>query len=352
MKCIVSHTSACAWLVHHATPRTTGDRASRAGITGACVPPASYREKLRFMLDLHDGPVDFLVERPGDLRRNADAVAHLCTCDLPAGSFIQVPSGSNDVELYVTSPELTYVQLAYGASMQMAAYVGMALCSDYRLDPFSVGGVLQRPSSDARVTTVARLRNYVERAARVCGRKRAAAALDLVWERSRSPKESGLALFYGMPVRFGGMSLGDVTMNPRVRVFGGVDMLGHARYEERYPDILISRSLIDGGLLAVAFDYDADSVHAGSEKALEDRRRTNSIATVDNLLHFSVSTTDLDDITYLRLLGDRARRALKLRSRPPLQVARTSAEGRQVLAEYRERQERVWQEVVVSRMPF
>lgn len=304
------------------------------------------------MLDVHDGPVDFLVERPCDLRHAADAVGHLCTCGLPAGSLIQIPSGSEEVELYVTSPELTYIQLAYGSSMAMAAYAGMALSADYRLDPYSTGGVLQRPGPNDRVTTVARLRRYVERAGRVHGRKRAAAALDFVWEHSRSPKESGLALLYGMPVRFGGMSLGSVSMNPRVRVFGGVDALGHARYEERYPDIVITRSLREGGVLAVAFDYDADSVHAGAEKVLEDRRRANSIATVGNLLHFSVSTTDLDDIVYLRLLGDRARRVLKLRRRPPLKVARESAEGQGILAEYRKRQEQIWQEVVVSRLPF
>ena len=352
MKCIVSHITACIWYAHNRSPRDVGDRASRVTVVGARIPPARYIEKLRFMLGISDGKLDFLVADPNELRHGSNVIGHLCTCELPPGSLIRIPSGFDDVKLYVTSPELTFVHMSHASTMHASIYAGMALCSDYRLDPYDRAGVLERPQSDGPITSVHRISQYLERAVGIPGRKRAKLALSHVYEHSRSPKESALALFYGLPVRLGGMALGDITMNPLVRVYGGKDMFGSARYEERYPDILIERALPDNERLAVAMDYDSDAAHAGAEKTLEDKRRANSIATVDRLVHYSISTTDLDDYSYLLLLGDRARKCLKLPVRPRLHVSRRCEEGRLLIAQYQERQKKLWKELILAPWAF
>lgn len=352
MKCILSHTSACIWYARHESPRTTGERAARVSAKGASMPGLDRIAKLKWMLGLEDVQLDFLVDDRRKLRSNNQARAHLCTMDLPAGSLIQIPSGSDDIALYITSPELTFCLMSFRADVLASVYAGMSLCSDYRLDIWGVGGVVSRIGNGGPITTVSRIERYLSRASGITGVIPARKSLKYVREHARSPKESSLAMFYGLPAVYGGMALGDVVLNPVVNVYAGKDRAGDIRYERRYPDILISRLSAEGSRLAVAFDYDSDAAHGGREKALEDKRRANSIATLVRLVHFSVSTDDLGDLAYLRLLGDRARRVLKGRVQPVVRGARDSADARRRIQSFLERQRDLWSRFVDGGVPY
>lgn len=346
MKCILSHTAACIWYLRHVAPRSVGERASRATITGAGAPDAKLADYLRWYLDLRDVSLDLLVDTQAAQRRSRAVRTHVCRRALPSGSLIAIPSGTDEVELYITCPELTYLQMARGTSLVQEVYVGMALCSEYRLDSVAAGGVVVRAGDDRPPTSPTRIRAYVERTAGVPGRRRAGKALSYVRERSRSPKESWLALFYGLPAYYGGMNLGAVTLNPLIEVYRGRDRYGERISEMRSPDILITRTDADGVRHDVAFDYDADSTHAGDRKRLLDRRRANSIATVGQLTHFSIATEDLGDLAYLIRLGDQACKVLGGRVAPAVHGARNSADARLRIAEFERRQRELWDEFV------
>lgn len=352
MKCILSHTAACIWYTHNSKPRESGDRASRVSVAGACLPPSGYLDKLAWMLSLQGTTLDFLVDDRSKLRNTKRVRSHLCTHELPAGSLIQIPSGYDDVSLYITSPELTFSLVSFRSSVQTAVYTGMALCSDYRLDDDGIGGVTLRPEQAGALTSVRRIRQYLERSSSIPGKVRALAALKHVHAHARSPKESALAMFYGLPALYGGMALGDVVLNPLINVYAGKDELGGTRVETRYPDILITRRQKDGSDLGVAFDYDSVAAHSGAQKVLADKRRANSIATVSRLTHYSISTDDLGDFKYLLLLGERARRFLKGRKQPCLRVSSNSEMGRAAQENYRKLQRALWEEFVIKKMLY
>lgn len=198
---------------------------------------------------------------------------------------------------------------------------------------------------------MASIGRFLDRAQGMKGVRPARRALRYVVEHAWSPKESGLAMFYGLPCHYGGMHIGTVALNPCVEVYAGRDMFGEAKTETRYPDIVIS-AVHKGIRYDVAFDYDADSTHEGGDKAVKDRRRANAIATVRNLVHFTLVASDISDFNYLVLMGERARRVLKQRRKPSLNVPRDSVEGRRALSEYRERQLELFNSFVMGMRDF
>lgn len=337
MKYILSHKAAVIWYMRHEFPRVRGERISRASVAGASAPDAPSVERLQWFLSLEGVKLDFLVDDSSKRRHLKNMSTHVCTKGLPEGSLVSIPSCWDEIPLYVVSPELAFLQVACGSTLQTAVYTGMALCSDYRIDALADGGVVRRAPSDRRPASVSSIGRFLDRAKGMKGVRPARKALRYVVEHALSPKESGLAMFYGLPCHYGGMHIGTITLNPSVEVYAGRDMFGEVKTETRYPDIMISafnkRTRYD-----VAFDYDADSTHAGDNKAVKDRRRANAIATVRNLVHFSLVTPDIFDFNYLVLMGERARKVLKQRRKPYLGVPRDSADGRKALGEYRERQ--------------
>ena len=351
MKYILSHTAAVIWYMRHEFPRIRGERTSRASVVGASAPDASSVARLQWFLRLEGVKLDFLVDDSSKRRHLKNLNTHVCTESLPEGSLVSIPSCWDEIPLYVVSPELAYLQVACGSTLQTAVYTGMALCSDYRIDVLANGGVVRRVSSDRRPASVASIGRFLDRAQGMKGVRPARRALRYVVEHAWSPKESGLAMFYGLPCHYGGMHIGTVTLNPCVEVYAGRDMFGEAKTETRYPDIVISAAH-KGIRYDVAFDYDADSTHEGGDKAVKDRRRANAIATVRNLVHFTLVTSDISDFNYLVLMGERARRVLKQRRKPSLNVPRDSVEGRRVLSEYRERQLELFNSFVMGVRDF
>ena len=343
MKCILSHTAACIWYLSNAAPDELRGRSSRASLAGAGVPHAAEIKRLQWFLGLEDVPLDLLVSDPG-LRRTTDSVhVHVCRQEPPEGSLVPIPSGLDTIDLYIVRPELAFLLIARSSNMQLAIYTGMALCSDYRLDPVVPGGVVTRGESDHAPTSVEKIRAYLVRAKGCYGYRTALQALGHVTEHARSPKESGIAMFYGLPAHYGGMHLGEVALNPCIRVYRGESGgFGEESFEVRYPDVLISARGRDGIRRSVSFDYDADSTHKGDLKQIMDRRRANSIATVQDLTHYTIATFELGDIEYLIRLGDQARRVLKRRKVPILHEKPGSVEAHRRLEAFKRAQQELW----------
>lgn len=322
MKCILSHTAAYLWLMRHPNPRPAGFRASRASLAGAAMPDHATAKKLQWFLDLEDVPLDFLVATPRAMRRAENIAPHLCTRPLPVGSLIPIPSPLDEMELYCTSPELTFVQLCHHHDVLDAIFHGMSLCSDYRLDTMARSGVTYREFEEP-LTTPQKIRSYLALADTIPGIQLARRALPHVHPHARSPKEIGIAMFFGLPQRLGGMALGEIHLNPCIDIFDGYGPDGSPRTSQRFPDVIAART-VQGIVLMVAFDYDSRAEHRDPWKVARDARRRNAIATVSDLTHIVITPEDAADYRYMVLTGDRARAVLKL---PPWPTVRTKSEA-------------------------
>lgn len=316
MKCILSHTAAYIWLMRHACPELGARARCRIDCSDAAIPRDADVHRMRWFLDLEDIPLDFLVGDRSTRRQSRAVRSHLCMLQLPARSFIPIACGVDGIDLYCSCPELCFVELCQQEDVLDAIYRGMALCSEYRLDSVAASGVIHREGNDHQLTTTQRLERYLTAMPPMPGSKLARRALPYVLERSRSPKESAIAMFYGLPQRLGGMTLGAMSMNPKLTIFSGRNPDGSSRTSERYPDVLAVATLPNGSKRMVAFDYDSHAEHQSNWKVLMDSRRRNELATVESLTHYAIRKEDAHDYEYMALLGDRARKALGLRPWP------------------------------------
>lgn len=337
MKCCISHNTAIRWLTSNANQRLDAQRPCRVSLSAMSVPQAVQARSISDFLWLNGNePLDVLVAP--DARRDIQGVrCHTCAHPLPSASFVPIPSPLPDLDLYVVSPELAFVQQAFSADLQSSVYCGMALCSEYRSDSATGSGVTLRQFDDAPLTSPARLAAYLDRLQSVPGASRAAQALPFVRGKSRSPKESGLAMTFGLPLRFGGFHLGEVALNERIDIVNGKDEAGNPRLTTRYPDLTITNHDRCGRKRTVAIDYDGFSLHTDPHAMARDNRRRNEIATVEKLdQHFTLTTDDVSDFRYLDSFADRVRKSLGQRKQPYLKGNPDSADNVQ-------RKEAVWQ---------
>ncbi|WP_455136992.1 hypothetical protein [Thermophilibacter sp.] len=182
MDACLSHMTALHWLLRNFNLRSRGDRPSRASALPSHAPDTEeaqdiYRAIGGSLPQDADGAypkLDVLVSRRGGRRMSSCVRSHLCSAKLPAGSF--VPMGIRGFDLWITSPELTFLQLAAELDVVAAAYVGMALCSSFRIDSFDTSGVVRRRAPDEPLTSVKRIAAYLRRAAGVRGVERASRA--------------------------------------------------------------------------------------------------------------------------------------------------------------------------------
>ena len=226
-------------------------------------------------------------------------------------------------------------------------YVGFALCSSFRLDEYAPGGCALREWSDAPLTSVARIRSYLERVpAGTKGRGVALRALEHVRDGARSPYEIGLAMVIGMPLRLGGYALGETVMNPEVKVYDGVDMRGQARWVTRIPDVLVSARDSNGVLRRVGVDYDARLTHGAPDRVARDLDRRNLLAPNEDFRHITLGTQQVSNYVAFRREMDRIRRALGQRKKPRLVGDPDSERNRRLEADTLARQFDLWDRVL------
>lgn len=357
---IVSHSAALALLAHIPNPRFGDSEPEVVSIADACALSDQEAQEFIDRYDLGIDMLDMLVSKRTDRRRTKHVATHLCSNELPAGSFISLGHWRGDLDAYVCSPELAYLQAAHDGDAAEAIYAGYAMTSDYRLDNLAPGGVTSRDKGmrDGRLTTKELIAAYIDKSPKVRELAKAKALLAYVIEGSRSPRESGLCMFMSLPARYGGYALGKAELNKKyfIRDGYGDGRKGKLRVLERTPDITLTAKAevgmdkVKAGLLpevlTALVDYDSDAIHDGSEKIHKDAERRNELQMLNGVAYFTVTTDQASDYDKLVRLCERVRRKLRRRKRPIFYKPMTEEARYLVRARVETKRFKLWQTVI------
>lgn len=357
---IVSHNAALALLAHIPNPRFGDSEPEVVSIAGACALCDQEAQEFIDRYDLGIDVLDLMVPTRADRRRTKHVATHLCTNELPAGSFISLGHWRGDLDAYVCSPELAFLQAAHDGDAAEAIYAGYAMTSDYRLDNLAPGGVTSRDAGmrDGKLTTKELIAAYLGRASKVRGAAKAKALLPYVEEGSRSPRESGLCMFMSLPAHYGGLALGKAELNKKYFIRDGYND-GHnrkLRVLERTPDITLTAKAevgldkVRAGLLpevlTALVDYDSDAIHDGSEKIHKDAERRNELQLLNGVAYFTVTTDQASDYEKLVRLCERIRRKLHRNKRPIFNKPMTEEQRYLALARAETKRFKLWRTVI------
>jgi len=154
-----------------------------------------------------NGPFEVLVPQSELRRSRSGLITHCSSLDLPKGSFWKFRTS-----LYISSPELCFVQMANKLSQARLVELGINLCAKYYLHPRS-GEIFEREP----ITTVAKLKAYLERIdSSYHGVRNAQRALKWVVDNTASPMESRCAILIHYSKRYGGCGFPLIEANHRV----------------------------------------------------------------------------------------------------------------------------------------
>lgn len=194
----------------------------------------------------------------------------------------------------MSTPEFCFLQMANRLSLARLIMLGYELCGTYVLVDKGPA-----PRRDAPLTTVAKLRTFVEGASNARGRKKALRALHYVLDRSASPMESALAMLLCLPYGLGGYGLPEPRLNYHVDVppsFRAMADRKHCVCDLCWPESKL------------AAEYDSELHHVDPERRESDARRRSTLIT----LGFTVVTVSkgqvMDSAAFNRLAHQLAKR--------------------------------------------
>lgn len=197
-------------------------------------------------------PYQLIVWTREDRRRTAMTCSYML--DLREGHY---PAIRVTDELFVSTPEFTFLQMASVLDDEHLLFLGLELCGRYGLRD---GRVFMRRQTCTRQQLLA----FAEYAQHVHGRKRAMAVAPNVLEGAGSPMEAALALVLHAPCEAGGYGLAAPELNRSLPVEGDVRRL--------WPDDHITPDLLwEDAKLAI--EYDSDEHHTAGRRIANDARR-------------------------------------------------------------------------------
>lgn len=217
-------------------------------------------------------PLKTLVGDPGSRTRTPSMISCFWS-EIPERSFIDAGEG-----FLVSTPEFCFLQMANRLPVAQLVLLGYELCGTYTLI-----GTGPAPQRNAPLTTVAKLRAFVEGAANARGRKSALRALRYVLDRSASPMESALAMLLSLPYNLGGYGLAQPSLNFHVDVPPRFRKLADRAYCEC--DLCWPEARL-------AVEYDSKLHHASPKRQESDARRRSTLIS----LGFTVITVSRSQV--------------------------------------------------------
>ncbi|WP_232050886.1 endonuclease domain-containing protein [Arabiibacter massiliensis] len=180
---------------------------------------------------------------------------------LPDRSVIDAGQG-----FFVSTPEFCFLQMASRLSLARLIQVGCELCGTYAQDKYGPARRREVP-----LTSVAKLRAFVEAVPGAYGRAKALRALRFVLDGAASPMETVLALLLCLPYRLGGYGIEKPRLNFHVDVPSHQRKLADRRYCEC--DLCWPEANL-------VVEYDSKLYHTDPERQESDSRRRGTLVSL------------------------------------------------------------------------
>ncbi|MDR2956650.1 MAG: hypothetical protein LBU61_00525 [Coriobacteriales bacterium] len=237
-------------------------------------PPSFNQKEILSSLSL---PIDVLVASEGARRPSQWFYPHIFRGTVPDNGFVSVED-----EIFVCSPELVFLQLGNVLSLLELIETGYELCGRFAIvssEEKQDDVASDRPEPDAtaqskliecqQLTSVAKLKAFIERMPGQKGRSRCLRALRYIADDSASPMEIKLAMLLCLPYKLGGYGLPLPELN--YHVYPGKAVRGS-----------LDRSFYSCDLYwpehKLAVEYDSDQFHSATEHIASDSRKRTALA--------------------------------------------------------------------------
>lgn len=198
--------------------------------------------------------------------------------------------------IFVSSPELCFLQMAAIFSLPQLILMGCELSGTYRLNQESPTGFLKANP----VLSAEQLTSFLERNSSLAHAKKALQAAPFIIENAASPMESATAILLSLPRRYGGFGLPKPKLNYLV--------IDDQKQKKYYCDMFWE------GASNVDLEYDSSMFHATREERKHDAERRSELArlnvTVVNCTYDNVKTP-----LQLRKIAQAISKLIKVRTR-------------------------------------
>jgi len=209
-------------------------------------------------------PLEVLVPSGSSRSRSSAVVARVWSSPI-------APTGLRRAarNIYVSSPEFLFLQMATRLKLPELVALGMELCGTYRRN-VEVASVEANVTSHITtyhqppLSTPKRLRGFLNSMKRAPGHTKALKALDYVLPNSASPMETALYLLLCLPRRLGGYALPKPTLNPPIVLSKAGRK--HTLSNSAKPDLYWESVKLD-------LEFNSDEFHDESNRANDSMRR-------------------------------------------------------------------------------
>lgn len=264
--------------------------------------------------------LDVLVASDADRRSGLGMKCHTWSVDVPRNAFAKVCD-----EVFVSSPEFVFLQMANELSLIHLIELGYELCGSYSLNPAIERGFEESPC----MTKASRIVAFLEKAPGSRGLRKARRAAKYILDGSASPMETILSMLLTLPMSLGGFALPRPALNE-----GRVLKTGRVLEAGCGDETRVRRSDLFWEDAKLAVEYDSDSEHLSSRKFSEDAIRRNEFV-LDGITVVTVTRLQVKNLIEMRKLADHLARHLGVRRRV-------------TLGDYAERQHRLYAELLSS----
>lgn len=247
-------------------------------------------------------PVDVLVFDASLRRKSKQVESRLWGTVVPSGAFYR------DGDIYVSSPEFVFLQMASRITLVQLVALGCELCGTYVLlpkDRTHPGAIDDYPKRRDPLTSVKRLQAFVEKAVDGKGRTQALRALRYVAEASRSPMETMTYMLLCLPPMIGGYGLPKPIINAHIDLDDEGKAIARRSYCEG--DICWQKEKLN-------IEYHGE-VHVGAQNMKRDVGRTLGIEHMGYRV-ITVTSMQVFDMVQFEVVAVEAAKHLKKRLYP------------------------------------
>jgi len=259
MEAFISHISALEyWRKHRTIPEDSAER--RSGVLLPDNPPATELV-LRAGLTL---PVHIIISNPIARWSSKTMQQHVLTDKVTTGCFLKVED-----ELWVSSPEYCFLQMAGSLSLAKLIELGYEFCGAYSLPAANDANPPDRGFYYRKqLTSTKKLEAFISDMSGVRGYQKAKRALRYLIDNSASPMETKLSILLTLPYLLGGFGLIAPELNSRI-------------IPSKTARKSTSKSFYTCDLFwpeySLAVEYDSAQQHTGSEHINSDAKKKNAL---------------------------------------------------------------------------